>query len=103
MTGRLLLSTGHSAQLPEPGLFLPIRITSFPLQRWQGLISSHLLSLISDEELELEGELVALPSLASTAAGEQLVVRLEAASLPRDQCGSRCKVEAGNPSIADKE
>ena len=60
---------------------------------------AHLLSLISDEKLELEGELVALPSLAATAAGEQLVVRLEAASLARDQGGSRCEVEAGNPTI----
>ena len=60
------------------------------------------MSLISDEELKLECELMSLSSLASTAAGEQLVVRLEAACLARDEGGSRCKVEAGDPIKEEK-
>ena len=61
------------------------------------------MSLISDEELKLERELMSLSNLASTPAGEQLVVRLEAASLARDEGGSRCKVEAGGLVDQHKE
>ena len=39
---------------------------------------------------------MALTDLAATGAGEQLVVRLEAAGLPWDEGGSRRKVEAGD-------
>ena len=65
---------------------------------------AHLLSLISDEELKLQRELMALSNLATAAASEQLVVRLEAASLARDQGCSGGKVAAiGDPSSGDNE
>lgn len=65
---------------------------------------AHLLSLISDEELKLQRELMALSNLATAAASQQLVVRLEAASLARDQGCSGGKVAAiGDPSSGDKE
>ena len=38
---------------------------------------------------------MALTDLATTGAGEQLVVRLEAAGLPWNEGGSWCQVEAG--------
>ena len=47
---------------------------------------------------------MALASLSTTAAGEQLVVRLEVASLARDEGGSRGEVEAiREPSAGDQE
>ena len=46
---------------------------------------------------------MALTDLATTGAGEQLVVRLEAAGLPWNEGGSRCKVEAGGLVDQHKE
>ena len=47
---------------------------------------------------------MALSNLATAAASQQLVVRLEAASLARDQGCSGGKVAAiGDPSSGDKE
>ena len=104
------LSTGHSAASAWPiSAYYGYQLWCL-LRRWlnsplnEVLKKAHLLSLISDEELKLQRELMALSNLATAAASEQLVVRLEAASLARDQGCSGGKVAAiGDPSSGDKE